>query len=87
MNQFLDDTYVEIDGSANYYMRKLVNKPLITQTFFFDEKTKMIKSKKWNQFNLAIYSKGASVYANGNQGARSRWWELQKLRGDFIQNE
>ena len=30
MNQFLDDTYVEIDGSANYFMRKLVNKPKVT---------------------------------------------------------
>ena len=47
----------------------------------------MIKSIHYKQFNFAIESKGAGTYASGNQGARSRWWELQKLRGDFIQNE
>lgn len=30
MSKFLDDTYVEIDGNANYYMRKLVYKPKVT---------------------------------------------------------
>lgn len=74
VSKYLDDKYVEIDGGANYYMRKLVYPPKRTQTFYFDQKSKRIRSKQWAQYSLAIVSSGNGKWANGNQGQRTRWW-------------
>lgn len=73
-SKFLADTYVRVDGSAYYYLSKLVYPPQRTQTFYFDQTSKMIKSKQWKQYNLAIQSSGGGKLAYGSQGQRARWW-------------
>jgi len=73
-SKYLADKYVEIDGSGNYYMRKLVYPPKKTHIYYFDQVTKRIRSKQWAQYSLAIYSSGNSKWANGNSGQRTRWW-------------
>jgi len=56
-----------------------------SQTWFFDNNTKTIKSRKTTSYSLQMKSSGSNKDIVVTS-SRSRWWDLWKFDGNFITN-
>jgi hypothetical protein len=72
--------------SANNIALKTLVRSRASQQFFFDEKTKTIKSQQWKGYSLNIYNSGNS---NNLQllTTNARWFQMFKYRNNQIINE
>lgn len=64
---------MECVGANNAVMKRWV-KNRSSQQFFFDEKTKTVRSQQWKNYALEIQSNGGSNNARFTSGINSRWW-------------
>jgi hypothetical protein len=60
-------------GANNIDIRRWV-KNNKTQQFFFDPKTKTIRSNHWKNYAIEIQSNGKSNNIRATSGINSRWW-------------
>jgi len=44
------------------------------QLFWFDEKTKTVRSQQWKNYAMERYSNGGHPYMRANSSVKSRWW-------------
>jgi hypothetical protein len=63
----------ECIGANNIVLKRWRNN-VTQQQFFFDEKTKTIRSKTWTNYALEIQSNGGSSNLRVTSGITSRWW-------------
>jgi hypothetical protein len=59
---------------ASYLRLKRWRNNVTQQQFFFDEKTKTIRSKTWTNYAVEIQSNGGSNNIRMTSGINSRWW-------------
>jgi hypothetical protein len=63
----------ECIGANNIVLKRWRNN-VTQQQFFFDEKSKTIRSKTWTNYAMDIQSNGASSTLRVTSGISSRWW-------------
>jgi hypothetical protein len=59
---------------ANNMVIKRYTKGRVAQQFWFDEKTKTIRSQQWKNYAVEIQSNGGSTNVRMTSGITSRWW-------------
>jgi hypothetical protein len=64
---------LECIGATHLYIKRW-RKNVTQQQFFFDEKTKTIRSKTWTNYAMQITSNGGSNNLKMTSGINSRWW-------------
>jgi len=63
----------ECVGASNIQLKRYV-KGRAAQTFFFDGKSKTIRSNHWKNYAMEIQSSGNSNNLKVTSGINSRWW-------------
>jgi hypothetical protein len=63
----------EVVGANNIQLKKYANDRK-AQQFFFDIKTKTIRSQQWTNYAVEIQSNGGSSNVRVTSGINSRWW-------------
>jgi hypothetical protein len=63
----------ECHGANNIWLRRW-RKNETGQQFFFDEKSKTIRSQKWKNYAMEIQNNGRSKNLRMTSGITSRWW-------------
>jgi len=64
---------MEVHGAAWTRLNRW-RKNVKSQQFYFDEKTKTVRSNHWKNYAIAIYSNGGHPYISATSGVNSRWW-------------
>jgi hypothetical protein len=64
---------VECHGANNLALNRY-NKGKIGQQFFFDQKTKTVRSQLWKNYSMEIQGNGGSSNLRMTSGINSRWW-------------
>jgi hypothetical protein len=59
---------------ANNMVIKRYTKGRLAQQFWFDEKSKTIRSQQWKNYCVEIQSNGGSTNVRMTSGITSRWW-------------
>jgi len=77
---------VSYNGSNQYPRLQRHRKGDLGQQFFFDERSRTIKSMKNKNRGLSIVSRGRGRRATMHQRVESRWWELHRFENDRIVN-
>jgi hypothetical protein len=63
----------ECVGANNVVLKRWV-KNRLGQQFFFDGKSKTIRSQQWKNYAMEIQSNGGSSNVRFTSGVNSRWW-------------
>jgi hypothetical protein len=77
---------VSYNGSNPYLRLQRHRKGDLGQQFFFDEKSRTIKSMKVKTRGLSIVSRGRGRRAYMHQKVASRWWELHRFENNRLVN-
>jgi hypothetical protein len=64
---------IEAPGANNMVIKRYT-KGRLAQQFWFDEKTKTIRSQQWKNYCVEIQSNGGSTNVRLTSGITSRWW-------------
>ena len=59
---------------ANNMVIKRYTKGRVAQQFWFDEKSKTIRSQQWKNYAVEIQSNGNNKNVHMTSGITSRWW-------------
>jgi len=59
---------------ANNLVQKRYTKGRLAQQFWFEEKTKTIRSQQWKNYCMQIQSNGGSTNVQMISSITSRWW-------------
>jgi hypothetical protein len=63
----------EMVGASNIVLKRWV-KGRAAQQFWFDQKSKTIRSNQWKNYAMEIQGNGRSNNLRATAGITSRWW-------------
>jgi ribosomal protein L21E len=76
----------EMVGASNMAIKRFV-KGRMGQQFFFDGKSKTIRSQQWKNYCIEIQNNGKADNLRATSGINSRWHQMFKYQGNMMVNE
>jgi hypothetical protein len=76
----------EVHGANNVWLKRY-SKGRAAQQFFFDQKSKQIRSNHWKNYCMEIQSNGNNKNLRFSSTCSSRWWNMFRYQNGFLINE